>query len=173
MDNLFIKDTQCEQDQHSKPTIGHIALMKGVLSCGSMPMQNGTFVQKCFEEIIKFCNGPISVHYHAFCTLEQFYNKIKTSVSGIIIPDMLSTTIDTIWLNWDSPVQDVPQIVVRIFSTMLHVWQNLYKLSLCHDIIPDVLSRLHKISWYVKGQYRILSALLPYVDSKQVSDIYR
>jgi hypothetical protein len=56
-------------------------------------------------------------------------NKIKTSVSGIIIPDMLSTTIDTIWLNWDSPVQDVPQIVVRIFSTMLHVWQNLYKLA--------------------------------------------
>jgi hypothetical protein len=36
--------------------LGHIALMKGVLSCGSMLMQNGTFVQKCFEEIIKFCN---------------------------------------------------------------------------------------------------------------------
>lgn len=172
MDNLLIKDIQCEQDGYSKSTIGHIAFMKGVLSCGSMLMQNGSFVQKSFEEIIKFCNGSISVHYHAFCSLEQFYNKIPTSVSSMIIPDMLSTTIDIIWLNWDSPVQDVPQIVIRIFSTMLHVWQNLYKLSFCHDIIPDVLSRLHKISWYVKGQYRILGALLPYVDSNQVSDIY-
>ena len=151
----------------------NIAIMKGILSCGSHLLQNQHFVKKCFDEIVWFCQGPMSLHYHAFSTLEQFLKLLhsETNVTLWNIDDMTSATIDLVWLNWGSPVQDVPQTVTRIFTAVLQIWYHHYKHSRCSDIIAGLLSRLQTISWYVKGQYRILGALVPYVESKQVIEL--
>ncbi|XP_052103689.1 thyroid adenoma-associated protein homolog, partial [Mytilus californianus] len=181
IDVFSINKSQSEEDIPNKPTTGHIGIIKGMLSCGNKILQNGAFVLKCFHKIINFCRGPLSFHYHAFNSLEQLLSQVLQIVTVIkvlsadaelmsAIPKIVSETIDIVWLNWDSPVQDVPQIVIRIFSGMLQIWQHGYKHCGCHDIIPDLLSRLRNMSWYVKSQYRIISVLLSFMDSQLILD---
>ncbi|CAC5396754.1 unnamed protein product [Mytilus coruscus] len=181
IDVFSINKIQSVEDIPNKPTTGHIALIKGMLSCGNKILQNGAFVLKCFHKIINICRGPLSFHYHAFNSLEQLLSQVLQIVTVIkvlsadaelmsAIPKIVSETIDIVWLNWDSPVQDVPQIVIKIFSGMLQLWQHGYKHCGCHDIIPDLLSRLRNMSWYVKSQYRIISVLLSFMDSQLILD---
>lgn len=119
-----IKKILFAEEIPNKPSTEHIALIKEVLSCGNQILENGAFVIECFHEIIKFCRGPLSFHYHAFNTLEQLLNTVLQVVATVIkassadtdftsaIPKIVS---EIVWLNWDSPVQDVPQIVIKIF----------------------------------------------------------
>lgn len=152
-----------------------IAIIKGILSCESVLLQNETFLWQCFQQIITLCKGSVSFHYmyYAFCTLEQLFSKLLSLTYPFNdfnnTADMISMTTDIVWLNWYSPVRDIPQIIMWIFSSLLHIWHHFYKQFQSHDIIPGLL-RLQRTTWYVRGQYGILSALLPYVNIEKILD---
>lgn len=84
IDVFSIKKILFAEEIPNKPSIEHIALIEGVLSCGNKILENGAFVLECFHEIIKFCRGPLSFHYHAFNTLEQLLNKVLQVVVTVI-----------------------------------------------------------------------------------------
>lgn len=165
-------DSKADKVRH---TTGHLALLRGILTHWNIFFKKTSFLIFCFEEVMELCIGSLSMHYHAFTTLEQLLSKVLHLLPSITTADIvhvsssiINVVIKTVFLNWDSPVQDVPQIVIRIFSLMLQIWQHTYKLGSCHDIIPDLLSHLQSVAWNVKGQYRVISALVPFVDTEKV-----
>ncbi|XP_053378455.1 thyroid adenoma-associated protein homolog [Mercenaria mercenaria] len=165
--------------------LGPISLIRGVVACGrtdilfaDCSVNKGTsqlLFEHLFEYICVLCRGDITLHYQAFQILLLWYTKLTktpSSLEKIIstnnITSTLESTLEIVVLNWDSPVEDVPEAVVDIFSCMMSVWETM------KDAVPDFPSSILKLllstQWYVKGRYRILAVLLKYVDAQKVLD---
>lgn len=86
---------------------------------------------------------------------------------------ILNSTLVSIWVNWESPVEGVSELVVEIFGRLLRVWQQAVKKrissysDLCEHVLADVLS----LGWHCKARYRSLSVLLTFVDGVKVTYI--
>lgn len=111
--------------------------------------------------------------------VDQCSSKIKseksvTQCSLVVESEMLvnfcTSVVKSIWelvmLNWDSPVEDVPEIIVEIFSKVLTVWELMT--SGISDFVDDVLKVILESPWFVKGKYRVFALLLKYVNTEKV-----
>lgn len=193
--NSFQKVNLCNVRQN----LGTLSLVKGVLLCGSKDIMHYhgntvsdstlnekgdnsiSFLTNLFPVISHFCQGPIKLHYHAFSLLQSWYKKLVISLSDdkqLILPrkncgtDIFDTTLNLVFLNWDSPVEDVPVIVGDVFKLLLESWNIIVKKdrgNIGRDIPSEVLEKLMKKPWYIKGKYRIFVAVLPYLNDEQVS----
>lgn len=162
---------------------GPVALLRGVVSCGNkdilladgvVPMDESPILfQQMYQYICVLCQGDITLHYQAFQILLLWYarlTKIPSILESKILKSHFTSTSESTWnlvmLNWDSPVEDVPEAVVDIFSNMMSVWET------AKDIEPHfpqrILKTLLSAQWYVKGKYRILASLLKFVDAQKV-----
>lgn len=79
---------------------------------------------------------------------------------------ILKSSWELVMLNWDSPVEDVPEIVVEIFNQLMTLWEAV-KCEL-PNFADNILKVLQETPWFVKGKYRILGMLLKYVSLEQV-----
>ncbi|KAL4237396.1 hypothetical protein ACF0H5_002114 [Mactra antiquata] len=177
---LKTKLTEC-----TSHNIGPVAILRGIVACGNsdilfLDCSHGNqktvpFFYKLFEYILVLCEADLTVHYQAFLMLQIWYSRLdkisstlESSLNGFNSTSILESSWSIVLLNWDSPVEDVPEIVVNVFTSMMSVWARIKDL---HVEFPDyVLKNLLNTPWYVKGKYRILAALLKYVDLDKVYD---
>ena len=185
--------TEGEIEEHSllQLRLGAVAMVKGMLACASdkcLAFHSREYVPFCvelFTEVHEYCMGPISLRYHAFNLLQTWFSKFLHLVStdavqckNFIQSYLMRKTLDIVWLNWDSPVDDVSELATGSLKSLFEVWEVAHKdqgrLS-GKDPSPfysSILLKLKSVAWYMKGQYRVMSALVPYVGSEFVSETF-
>ncbi|XP_033735737.1 thyroid adenoma-associated protein homolog isoform X2 [Pecten maximus] len=172
-----------------RKSLGAICLVKGIVACSSTELlcyhgnnQSNTFITDLFPVIVGYCCGPINLHFHSFSLLLSWYKKCSICltkndnfhVECIERSDIFSQTLNLVYLNWDSPVEDVAEIVGEIFRMMLECWNTITTKNktspnnIDNDLSGKALSKLETTPWYVKGKYRILAVLLSYVDQDKI-----
>ena len=129
--------------------LGPVALIRGLVACGrtdilfanspSSTGESGTLFDQLYQYISILCKGDITLHYQAFQILLLWYTKLTKSSSSEEesnnLTSTLESTLDLVVLNWDSPVEDVPEAVVDIFACMMTIWQTKKGLTLKHSVI--------------------------------------
>ncbi|GFS04041.1 thyroid adenoma-associated protein-like protein [Elysia marginata] len=82
---------------------------------------------------------------------------------------VLSSILDCIWLNWDSPVEGVTEYVLEIFRRVLNIWCScvLDGTSSYSSLCEELFERVTSMAWYSKTRYKPLSLLLPHVDCEK------
>nr|XP_022333463.1 thyroid adenoma-associated protein homolog [Crassostrea virginica]XP_022333464.1 thyroid adenoma-associated protein homolog [Crassostrea virginica] len=185
--------TEGEIEEHSllQLRLGAVAMVKGMLACASdkcLAFHSREYVPFCvelFTEVHEYCMGPISLRYHAFNLLQTWFSKFLHLVStdavqckNFIQSYLMKKTLDIVWLNWDSPVDDVSELATGSLKHLFEVWEVAHKdqdrLS-GKDPSPfysSILLKLKSVAWYIKGQYRVMSALVPYVGSQFIISEY-
>ncbi|XP_021346586.1 uncharacterized protein LOC110445988 isoform X1 [Mizuhopecten yessoensis] len=172
-----------------RKSLGPVCLLKGVIACTSAETlchhadnQSSTFITDVFPVIIGYCSGPINLHFHSFSLLLSWFKKFSMCllqstnfhIECLEGNDIFSKTLNLVYLNWDSPVEDVADIVGEVFRMLLGCWSTIatkYKTRLTdfdNDLPGGALSKLETTPWYVKGKYRILAILLSYTDQEQI-----
>lgn len=162
--------------------IGCLSLLNGIVACGCDKIlhysQDGDlFYFQLFKQICSHCEGPVSFHYHAFHLLLLWYKKLKATlkdlrkknISSETIHHIFTKTLQLIWLNWGSPVEDVPGLVTDIFRFLMDAASMVLMLSKMIEIVFD---KMTLTPWFVKGKYRVLSILQHYVGIEQVTINY-
>ncbi|XP_060555360.1 tRNA (32-2'-O)-methyltransferase regulator THADA-like [Ruditapes philippinarum] len=173
---------QCVYDILSSLThakLGPVSLIRGMVACGRTDIlfadsqacagDTKMLFKQLYQYISILCKGDITLHYQAFQILLLWYAKLTKSPSSVessSLTSILESTLDLVVLNWDSPVEDVPEAVVDIFACMMTAWLKV------KDDMPDfpskILDNLLRTQWYVKGRYRILAVLLNYLDPVKI-----
>ncbi|XP_052768692.1 thyroid adenoma-associated protein homolog isoform X2 [Mya arenaria] len=135
-------------------------------------LQSQTFMTELFSYIHTLCQGDLTIHFQAFQILSLWYirlTKFLTSQQDVDIGTTLVTiqesTLNLVVLNWDSPVADVPEAVVEVFTSMMTVWVSLK--GEMPDFPANVASMLMSTPWHVKGKYRVWAAALKYCQPEQ------
>ncbi|XP_062621565.1 tRNA (32-2'-O)-methyltransferase regulator THADA-like [Saccostrea cucullata] len=179
--------TEGEIEEHSllQLRLGAIAMVKGMLACASdsclafHSKDSVPFCVELFSVVHEFCMGPISLRYHAFNLLQTWFNKFLHLVSSELIESenfidscLNKKTIDVVWLNWDSPVEDVSELAADSLKCLFEVWQVAHQEKKtedgdeAHQFYSSILLKLKSVPWYIKGQYKVMSALMPYLGSQ-------
>ncbi|XP_061173032.1 tRNA (32-2'-O)-methyltransferase regulator THADA-like [Saccostrea echinata] len=182
-----------EIEEHSllQLRLGAIAMVKGMLACASdiclafHSKDSVPFCVELFSVVHEFCMGPISLRYHAFNLLQTWFNKFLHLVSSELIQseDFIDSclnkkTLDVVWLNWDSPVDDVSELAADSLKCLFEVWQVAHKEKKMeddndpHKFYSSILQKLKSVPWYIKGQYKVMSALVPYLGSQFIVSEY-
>lgn len=175
--------------------LGPLAFLRGVVACGSQDLlvselssfylendlagsgndQKSTelFVFQLWLYIHVLCEGDITLHYHAFQILSLWFSRVvkltsllKSSNVGRKCAYMVRRAWELVMLNWDSPVEDVPEIVVEIFGYVMTMWE--FAKSEIPDFAHEVLGLIQETPWFVKGKYRVFGVLLSFVDTEKV-----
>lgn len=192
MENLrHFRNICLDNDLHGlqKRSLGAVCLVKGIVACSSTELlcyhgnnQSNLFITDLFPVIIGYCSGPINLHFHSFNLLLSWFKKLSICLAlgelfhfeDIGRCDIFSHTLNLVYLNWDSPVDDVAELVGEIFRLLLECWNTIaakHKISLNdidNDLAGKALSKLETTPWYVKGKYRILAVLLSYMDQEKI-----
>lgn len=128
--------------------LGPVSVIRGLVSCGNTDLllaeiplsteESTVIFQQIFQFICILCQGDITLHYQAFQILLLWYTRLtklpsrlerKTLMSQFT--SILESTLNLVMLNWDSPVEDVPEAVVDTFSCMMSVWDTAEGIYLC------------------------------------------
>lgn len=141
-----------------------------------------SLVQRLFEYTKILCQGSLTLHYHAFEILILWYKNwtklyscleismekcsIEIDSTKTAFASILEQTVELVILYWESPIKDVPESVVDVFSLAMSVWMDVKEKML--DFPNRILKLLLDTPWYVKGKYRILAILLNYFDSCKI-----
>uniref|UniRef100_K1PGZ0 Thyroid adenoma-associated protein n=1 Tax=Magallana gigas TaxID=29159 RepID=K1PGZ0_MAGGI len=178
-----------EIEEHSllQQRLGAIAMVKGMLACSSdecLAFHSKEYVPFCvelFTVVHEYCMGPISIRYHAFNLLQIWFSKFLHLISSdaiqckdFIQSYLMRTTLDIVRLNWDSPVDDVSELATGSLKYLFEVWEMAHKeKDRKSSKDPDsfyssILLKLKSVPWYIKGQYKVMSALVPYVGSHYI-----
>ncbi|KAJ8308353.1 hypothetical protein KUTeg_013227 [Tegillarca granosa] len=167
-------------------SLGQLSLLKGVVACSdtkvlSYKKSSECYIVRLFSVIYKFCKGPVIFQYQAFNLLCLYFKRLyklatdKDLTLNIFADNVniVELTLELVWLNWDSPVEDVPDFVIQTFTLLLELWAfeneniNISKRKLLN--LPEIaLLKIMNMAWYTKGKYLIFSAILPYINSNQV-----
>lgn len=182
--------TEGEIEEHSllQLRLGAIAMVKGILACASddclafHSKDSVPFCVELFSEVHEFCMGPLSLRYHAFSLLQTWFTKFLHLVSSEAVQSkdfiescLIKKTLDIVWLNWDSPVDDVSELASESLKCLFEVWEVAHKekdwknTEDPDDFYSSIFLKLMSVPWYIKGQYKVMSALVPYVGSHYVS----
>jgi hypothetical protein len=129
---------QCVYDILSSLTqtrLGPVSLIRGMVACGRTDIlfadsqacagDTKMLFEQLYQYIFILCKGDITLHYQAFQILLLWYTKLTKSPSSVessSLTSILESTLDLVVLNWDSPVEDVPEAVVDIFACMMTAW---------------------------------------------------
>ncbi|XP_060068955.1 thyroid adenoma-associated protein homolog isoform X2 [Ylistrum balloti] len=184
--------TPCLSNPFRK-SLGPVCLVKGMVACSSAELlcyqgenQSNIFITDLYPVMIGYCTGPINLHFHSFSLLLSWFKKFSMCLSQsenfhigkLEISAIFPQTLTLVYLNWDSPVEDVAEIVGEIFRMLLECWDTTstkHKTSrkeLDNDLPESVLSKLETTPWYVKGKYRILAILLSHMDQEKILTRY-
>lgn len=179
-----------EIEEHSllQHRLGAIAMVKGMLACSSdecLAFHSKEYVPFCVELFTvahEYCIGPISIRYHAFNLLQIWFSKFLHLISSDVVQCkdfiqsyLMRTTLDIVRLNWDSPVDDVSELATGSLKCLFEVWEMAHKeRNRKSSEDPDsfyssILLKLKSVPWYIKGQYKVMSVLVPYIGSHNVS----
>ena len=190
-------------------TLGPIALLRGFVACGkpdillehlpdteecdganSEVRHTGqtTLLEFLYDCILALCNGDITVHYQAFQTLSLWYVRVSRLLSskeveivGLVsrLPPLLESTLAQVVTSWASPVDDVPEIVVEVFSTMMTTWASMQAhpalstqpdmRAQAPDLVAQISDTIRNTPWHVKGKYRVWAAAIKYMQGEQVT----
>ena len=72
-----------------------------------------------------------------------------------------------LWAHNDSPVEGVSEHVMSCLTSILKATHR-HNTVLAKTLTESLLQTLLKMSWSMKGKLRILTVLLPWIDSVQV-----
>lgn len=163
-------------------------MVKGMLACSSdecLAFHSKEYVPFCVELFTvahEYCTGPISIRYHAFNLLQIWFSKFLHLISSDVVQCkdfiqsyLMRTTLDIVRLNWDSPVDDVSELATGSLKCLFEVWEMAHKeRNRKSSEDPDsfyssILLKLKSVPWYIKGQYKVMSVLVPYIGSHNVS----
>ena len=126
---------------------------------------------KLFFYICVLCEGDITIHYHAFQLMLLWFsrlNKLISATENSLVNNFTSiyeSSLHLLLLNIDSPVEDVPDTLVEMFGYLLEIWDKYREQG---NVPQLVLQKIMCMPWYVKGKYRLLPALLKYMDTNKV-----
>ncbi|XP_074526959.1 tRNA (32-2'-O)-methyltransferase regulator THADA isoform X2 [Halichoeres trimaculatus] len=137
-----------------------------------------------FPLVYALCEKKLDCHYFAFEVLTLWLKKVKGCVTEIwkmmsarlLLDDssLLQKLIHIIWTNAESPVEGVPELVRTAFGLLLDV----YEMDCEHfsdtkkTVYVTLLERIIKLPWEAKAKYHRLCALLPYLGTNMVLDLY-
>lgn len=186
---MGLKDCVVDTSTCALTSLGQLSLVKGLVACSDTKVLSykrncECYIVRLFSVIYNFCKGPVIFQYQAFNLLSLYFKKLHKlamdkNVTLNVFADnvnIVELTLELVWLNWDSPVEDVPGFVMQTFTLLLDLWAfenenenvDILKRELLN--LPEIaLSKIMNMAWYTKGKYLIFSAILPYIDSNQVS----
>ena len=163
--------------------MGPIALLRGIVACGNQNMLISTNMTlgalnstepnlfQIWPYIQSLCQGDLTVHYQSFQILALWFARVLKSTSSLKSEHQMTTILKSSWelvvLNWDSPVEDVPELIVDIFTQAMTLW-GFVKQDM-PTFADDILKITQDTPWFVKGKYRIFAVLLKYINLDQVS----
>lgn len=158
--------------------LGSLSLIRGMVSCGREDIllskakyQNNetSLFHELFQYIFILCQGDITLHYQAFNICLLWYTrltKIASTCESLIVnskfTSTLESTLDLVILNWDSPVEDVPEAVVDTFTFMMSVWERI-KGTLVDIIRPFSISQVMPELYYILGNSRTYKSSEPII----------
>ncbi|KAK3600906.1 hypothetical protein CHS0354_013283 [Potamilus streckersoni] len=133
--------------------------------------ESTVFHLKLFAPVAIFCKGEITLQYQAFQLLLLWYRRLKkmsanSDFNRYNLSLVFNQTLELIWLNWDSPVEDAAESVETVLESMMDMAQSVPE-KYC-DLANRILNKLVQTSWYIKGRYRILGCLMKFMDTSKV-----
>ncbi|KAL3874710.1 hypothetical protein ACJMK2_037685 [Sinanodonta woodiana] len=161
--------TLLESSTHSALHHQHCLSANRISECTQQTTNESTvFHLKLFTPVAIFCKGEITLQYQAFQLLPLWYKRLKklsasSDLNGLDLSSIFNQTLELIWLNWDSPVEDAAESVKTVLESMMDMVQSVPgKYS---DLSDRILNKLVQTSWYIKGRYRVLGCLMKYMDT--------
>ncbi|KAM7416659.1 hypothetical protein PAMA_018626 [Pampus argenteus] len=189
---LAVGALQVQCSSTRKDGVDRLSMSRGLLTCCRPPVLLASYTNatECllldglFPLVYALCEEKLDCHHFAFEVLTLWLKKVKECLADIwkmtgvrFLPDNSSLQqqlIHIIWTNAESPVEGVSEIVRSAFCLLLDLYEMDCKQfgDTEKSLYLTLLQQIIKLPWEAKAKYHRLSALLPYLGTDMVLDVY-
>ncbi|KAM7391931.1 hypothetical protein PAMP_022578 [Pampus punctatissimus] len=189
---LAVGALQVQCSSTRKDRVDRLAMSRGLLTCCRPPILLASYTNatECllldglFPLVYSLCEEKLDCHHFAFEVLTIWLKKVKECLADIwkmtgvrFLPDNSSLQqqlIHIIWTNAESPVEGVSEFVRSAFCLLLDLYEMDCKQfgDTKKSLYLTLLQQIIKLPWEAKAKYHRLCALLPYLGTDMVLDVY-